>query len=99
MKQLNYLTTTHMTRQLNSRDVAHLGPSFLVPDLALVLEVGHDLGLAWQGPHQPPTVRSRELLGRTDADVGLVDVRGGVVHQVDQQPHELVHYVLVFVVV
>lgn len=70
-----------------------------MPDLALVLQVGDDLRLARQGPHEASAVRRGELLGRTNADVRLVDVRGRVVHQVHQQLHELVHDVLVFVVV
>lgn len=70
-----------------------------MPDLALVLEVSHDLCLAGQCPHQAASVWRRELLGRPDADVGLVDVCGGVIHQVDQHLHELVHHVLVLVLV
>lgn len=77
----------------------HLRPPLLVSDLALVLEMSHDLGLAGQRPHEASSVGRRVLLGRPDPDVGLVDVGGGVVHQVDQQPDELVDYVLVLVLV
>lgn len=66
-------------------------------DLALVLEMGNDLGLARERPHEAASIGRRVFLGRPDPDVGLMDVGGGVVHQVDQQSHELVDYVLVLI--
>ena len=79
--------------------IMYLTPSLLVPDLILVLQVSHDLRLAGQGPHQPPSVRGGDPLGGPDADGRLVDVLGSFIDEFDQKLHEAVHDVLLFIAV
>ena len=70
-----------------AEEVVHvhaLRPSLLVPDPRLVLEVHVHLGLARQRVDQAAAVGGGHLLGRPDADVGLVDVGGGLVDAADE---------------
>lgn len=68
-------------------------------DLGLVLQMSNKLGLARKGPNKSATIRRRIFLRRTDANIGLVDVGCGVIHDAAQKFDEAVgHHFFVIVI-
>lgn len=70
-----------------------------MPDLALVLEMGHNLSLSRKSPHQAATIGSRVLLGRPDTDVCLVNMGSSLIHQPNHRPHIGVGHILILIVI
>jgi len=70
-----------------------------VPDFSFVLEMGDHLGLAGQGPHEPPPIRCRVLLGWFHVDLRLVHKGCRLVNGGHQQLHEPVHHIFILILV
>merc|ERR1719474_627739 len=81
-------------RKLESQQVVHvhdLGPTLLVSNLGLVLQVDDHLGLARKSVDQPSTIGRGHLLWGPQPNIGLMNRAASLVDAINKILNEFVH--------